>query len=44
MGLVVSRPDAMAPAAQPSMDAAPNSVTLGAYLAAVAGAVAAGMP
>ena len=44
MGLALSRPDAMPSAVRSSTEAMPPSVTLGAYLAAVAGAVAAGMP
>ena len=44
MSLTTSRPEATPPAARPSADVASTSVTLGAYLAAVATAVAAGMP
>ena len=44
MGLTTSRPEATPTAARPSVETASTSMTLGAYLATVAGAVAAGMP
>ena len=44
MRLALSRPDAVSSAVRPSIEAMPPSLTLGAYLAAVAAAVTAGMP
>ncbi len=44
MGIAISKPEVAPPVAWPSTEAVPTSLTLGAYLAAVAATVAAGMP